>query len=130
MEVNASAKAQFWNSFSRPITPFVASTPKTGCMTNENTKDAAMKPRMNFGKRCQISPTPGRPPPSAVVAEPEREKKIAMPRATKPMRMFWIILTSAATCPPTSPRACPASTTAPVESTVPPIHAPPIIGST
>ena len=41
--------------------------------------------------------------------------------------MFWIIFTSEATCSASGPNALPASTTAPVESTVPPINAPPMI---
>ena len=43
--------------------------------------------------------------------------------------MFWIILTTAATCPASSPSMAPAATTAPVASTVPPIQAAPIVGS-
>ena len=43
--------------------------------------------------------------------------------------MFWIILTMAATWPACSPSMAPAATTAPVASMVPPIQAPPTIGS-
>ena len=51
---------------------------------------------------------------------------MATKKAMKPMRMFWMLLTSTAACSASGPRALPASTTAPVESTVPPISAPPI----
>src|SRR5690606_26197779 len=40
-------------------------------------------------------------------------------------RMFWIILMVAATFSAVSPKKAPAATTAPVESMVPPIQAPP-----
>ncbi len=43
--------------------------------------------------------------------------------------MFWIILTTAATVSARGPRKAPAATTAPVESMVPPIQAPPRTGS-
>ena len=89
----------------------------------EATSEATKKPMMNFGKRFQISPAPtfwfGSL--STLVA-----KKMATKKAMKPMRMFWMDFTSTAACSASSPRALPASTTAPVESTVPPMRAPPI----
>ena len=49
-------------------------------------------------------------------------------KATNPIRMFWIDFTSTAAVWASSPRAVPATTTAPVLSTVPPISAPPMMG--
>ncbi len=46
-----------------------------------------------------------------------------------PIIEFWIILTVAATSPASFPSDSPAATTAPVASIVPPIQAPPTIGS-
>ena len=80
---------------------------------------------MNLGKRVQISPAPTLRSEffSTLVA-----KKRAVKNAMKPIRMFWMLFTRTAACSPSAPRALPASTTAPVESTVPPIRAPPISG--
>ena len=123
MLVNASTNAQFlyWSR-----TLLIAETwllPAKGRMMKEATREATKKPMMNFGKRVQISPAPtflfGSL--STRVA-----KKIATKKAMKPIRMFWMLLTRTAACSASGPRALPASTTAPVESTVPPIRAPPI----
>ena len=78
---------------------------------------------MNLGKRVQISPAPTLLSPllSTRVA-----KKMATKKAMNPMRMFWMLFTSTAACSASGPRALPASTTAPVLSTVPPISEPPI----
>ena len=78
---------------------------------------------MNFGNLVHISPAPTLLSEffSTLVA-----KKRATKKAMNPMRMFWILFTNTAACSPSGPRAFPASTTAPVESTVPPISAPPI----
>ena len=97
-------------------------------MTNDAISEAAKNPIMNLGKRLHISiaPTfsmPPSSPPSTLVA-----KKIETKNATKPIRMFCIDLTSTAAVWASSPRAVPATTTAPVLSTVPPMSAPPIIG--
>ena len=78
---------------------------------------------MNFGKRVQISPAPTFFSAlfSTLVA-----KNIATKKAMKPIRMFWMLFTRTAACSASGPSALPASTTAPVESTVPPMRAPPM----
>ena len=51
-------------------------------------------PRMNFGKRYQISPAPTFAPVlSTFVA-----KKTATKKAMNPIRMFWMDFTSTAAC--------------------------------
>ena len=91
----------------------------------EATRDATKKPMMNFGNLCQISPAPTFSPffLSTTVA-----KKRATKNAMKPMRMFWIILMSTAAFSASPPSAEPATATAPVLSTVPPMREPPMIG--
>lgn len=55
-----------------------------------------------------------------------RGEEEATKKAMKPIRMFWIIFTSTAACSPSLPSTLPATVTAPVESTMPPMSAPPI----
>ena len=89
----------------------------------EAIREAAKKPRMNLGKRVQISPAPTFFSEflSTLVA-----KNTATKKAMNPIRMFWMLFTRTAACSASGPRAFPARTTAPVESTVPPMRAPPI----
>jgi hypothetical protein len=82
------------------------------------TTEASAKPRMNFGKRYQTSIRLGR---GAVGSRSTRATQYrATKNATSPIRMFWIILITAATRSASSPSSAPAATTAPVESIVPP----------
>ena len=94
-------------------------------MMNDAMRDATKNPRMNLGKRVQISPAPTvRDCLLSILVV----KNTATKKAMKPMRMFWMLFTRTAACSPSGPSALPASTTAPVESTVPPMSAPPIRG--
>ena len=97
--------------------------PSAGVSTNEKTSEAATKPRMNLGNRRQISPAPGRGPPAS--ASTRVTQNTATRKATRPIRLFWIIFTMAAICSAWLPSRAPAATTAPVASTVPPIQAAP-----
>src|SRR6056297_1048136 len=54
---------------------------------------------------------------------------MATPKAVTPIRIFWIILTVAATSSARSPSTAPAAATAPVASIVPPSQAPPSTSS-
>ena len=80
---------------------------------------------MNLGNLLHISPAPTFCPDALSTRV---VKNNAVKNAMNPMRMFWMLFTRTAACSPSGPRALPASTTAPVESTVPPISAPPISG--
>ena len=81
-----------------------------------------MKPSTNFGKRCQISPAPTCLPATQSTLV---HQYTATQKAVTPIMTFWIILMVAATYMAFWPRNAPAAATAPVESMVPPIQAPP-----
>ena len=101
------------------------SFPNAGTAIKDAIKEAAKNPRINFGSLYQISDTPIflllSPLFSTFVA-----KNTATANAINPIRIFWMDFTRTAAVCAVSPSAVPATVTAPVESTVPPIRAPPI----
>ena len=117
METKASAKKTLRRLVSAG---FMAVTSAPGT-TKENSSDAAMKPRTNFGKRAQMTPALAlRCWPGAALVLHQTESR----KAARPIRTFCENLTIVPIFVAVSPISSPAATTEPVVSSVPPSQAP------
>jgi len=97
-------------------------SPIIGRTTKEEIIDKNAKPRINFGNLYQIWIRLGF---SFDVLSIFVTQRNATTKAIRAIITFWMSFITVATSIACSPSSSPAATTAPVESTVPPIHAPP-----